>query len=108
MPPVAELLTTPPQPTAGPPPLRARPTPAIPAPNPVAAPSTERVDDAARAVLRFQQLMTSFLETQKQVMLAYLTSSSPERALDLESRRSTMLITPYGPFSTLPEAPHPI
>jgi acyl transferase domain-containing protein len=83
MPPVGERLTTPPQPTAGPPPLRARPTPAIPAQNPVAAPFTERVDDAARTVLQFQQLMTSFLETQKQVMLAYLTGSSPERALDL-------------------------
>jgi acyl transferase domain-containing protein/NAD(P)H-dependent flavin oxidoreductase YrpB (nitropropane dioxygenase family) len=83
MSPVADPLTTPPPPTAGPHPPPARPTPTIPAPSPVVAPSTERVDDAAQAVLRFQQLMTSFLETQKQVMLAYLTGSSPERALDL-------------------------
>jgi acyl transferase domain-containing protein/NAD(P)H-dependent flavin oxidoreductase YrpB (nitropropane dioxygenase family)/NAD(P)-dependent dehydrogenase (short-subunit alcohol dehydrogenase family) len=79
MPPVADLQTTPPRPTAGPQPLRPRPTPTIPAPNPVVAPSPERADDASQAVLRFQQLMTSFLETQKQVMLAYLTGSSAEK-----------------------------
>ena len=81
--PVADLLTRPSRPDAGAQPLLVRPTPAIPDPRPAAAPSTEPVDDAAQMVLRFQQLMTSFLETQKQVMLAYLTGSAPEKALDL-------------------------
>ena len=54
------------------------PPPSVPAPL-----APERSDDASRAVLQFQQLMTSFLETQKQVMLAYLTGRSDGSALEL-------------------------
>jgi malonyl CoA-acyl carrier protein transacylase len=36
----------------------------------------EASGEASRAVIQFQQLMSSFLETQKQVMLAYLTGQS--------------------------------
>jgi len=83
----AAILAAPPSPAAPPEPmpspLGARPAVAMPTPNPVALPRTERGDEATQAVLRFQQLMTGFLETQKQVMVAYLTGSSPERALDV-------------------------
>ena len=45
------------------------------------APSTVPADDLAPAMLKFQQLMSSFLETQKQVMLAYLGGSAPANAV---------------------------
>ena len=54
----------------------ADPPPAALPPSPGPPSVLEASGEASRAVLQFQQLMSSFLETQKQVMLAYLTGQS--------------------------------
>ena len=80
--PTTEPVAMPPEPTTGPSPASVRPTPAISLPIAAALESTYRVDEATPVLSEFQRLMTNFLETQKQVMLAYLTGRSHEKTLD--------------------------
>ena len=61
--------------------------PLLKIPDLAAPPASGGADDAGHAVLQFQQLMASFLETQKQVMLAYLAANATGNAVEA-SRRS--------------------
>jgi acyl transferase domain-containing protein/NAD(P)H-dependent flavin oxidoreductase YrpB (nitropropane dioxygenase family)/NAD(P)-dependent dehydrogenase (short-subunit alcohol dehydrogenase family) len=80
LPPVGESVGLPVDAPPPPSPHHASPPPALPVPQSVSMPT----NDAGRAVLQFQQLMSSFLETQRQVMVAYLTGRSPRPSLDLD------------------------
>jgi acyl transferase domain-containing protein/NAD(P)H-dependent flavin oxidoreductase YrpB (nitropropane dioxygenase family)/NAD(P)-dependent dehydrogenase (short-subunit alcohol dehydrogenase family) len=73
-----------------------------PVSNPSSAP--ESADEAAYAMSQFQQLMAGFLETQKQVMLAYLNSNGAGHPFDTArtpgaSSESTTATIPSPPMA---------
>ncbi len=76
--PMRKASETSPQP-AGTPAVRAQTPPTA---IPPAGPRMTGSEDAEAVVLRFQQLMATFLDTQKEVMLAYLGGNSPEKLPD--------------------------
>jgi acyl carrier protein len=60
-------------------------------------------DEAARVMLEFQQVMQRFLETQRDVMLAYLGGTPGGPALPLADGSQSALLSPS--YVSLPEAP---
>jgi malonyl CoA-acyl carrier protein transacylase len=88
--------------------------PALPIPTLAASHASGLGNDAAHTVVQFQQLMASFLETQKQVMLAYLTAESAGTALDTvqtpgaDGARASQKELPSSPVVRTPSGGVPV